>query len=384
MASEKKTGFTTLYEGDAAGTVAFDGPAGVQGAIADYLGLVKQVREDYKDDPAISQGLREIEAKLNTLRFSKEPPDAVLKTLESLVQVPVGANKVLRLDAFRKTSAKGQVNDQEEYVERVRRLVRNTLNNVTLLLINWPDDGILQKFMEDLKSVDLNAGPAAIKTRMETVGKGPHLWHYNQKKKAFLVDWLKPFQTDLGEDVESMTEERFAEALRQVEKLREVKLREMTPLVIDRNKEPYAVHNRSMHPVLNGKFKDFWGTVEIRDEFILLLNKLITRFSFNLQDRYLIFKGDDGGFLYLVGFADEALENPVKLENGKLGLFPHLKVFLNRGGEYQEISPGNYTVNKQAYFRALKTAVVPFLVAIGPMLDHKLSDGLRKAFDVWG
>jgi hypothetical protein len=58
-------------------------------------------------------------------------------------------------------------------------------------------------------------------------------------------------------------------------------------------------------------------------------------------------------------------------------------VFLNRGGDYQEIVAGNYQVNKQAYYRALKTAVVPFFAAMAPLLDIQLSDALKSAFDMW-
>jgi hypothetical protein len=383
MAAENKPLFTTIYEDERAGTVAFDAADGPAAAIQSYLALVKQVREDYQEDAGIAAGLREIEIKLNTLRFSKDPEESIFKQLEALVQVPIGGDKSLRLDAFRRSATKAQVAGETEYLERVRRLVKNTMNNLTLLLIQWPDDTILQRFLEDLKSVDFSAPYDQLREKMDGVGKGPQLWHYNQKKKQFLADWLRPFQEALGTPIEAMTEEQFQAALKQVESLREKKLKEAGALVVEKNKEPYRVYNRTMHTVLNGKFKDFWGTAEVRDEFITLMNKLIARFSFNLQDRFLLFKTADGGFLYLVGFADEAFDNPVVLEGGKLGLFPHLKVFLKRGEEYQEIQPGNYAVNKQAYFRTLKTAVVPFFAAVAPMLEHPLSDQIKSAFDMW-
>lgn len=383
MAAENKSTFTTIYEDEKAGAVAFDAADGPAAAIQSRLALVKQMREDYKDDAAITQGLKEIETKLGTLRFSKDPEEAIFKQLESLMQVPIGGDKSLRLEAFRRSAAKAQVAGNAEYLDRVKRLVKNTMNNLTLLLITWPDDAILQRFLEDLKSVDFKLPHDALREKMDGVGKGPQLWHYNQKKKQFLADWLRPFQADLGMKIEAMTEEQFQAALKQVEGIREKKLKEGGALVVEKEKEPYAAYNRSMHTVLNGKFKDFWGSNEVRDEFIALLDKLITRFSFNLQDRYLLFKTSDGGFLYLVGFADEAFDNPVALENGKLGLFPHMKVFLKRGEEFQEIQPGNYTVNKQAYFRTLKTAVVPFFAAVAPMLEHKLSDEIKSAFDMW-
>lgn len=383
MAAENKPLFTTIYEDEKAGTVAFDAADGPAAAIQSYLTLVKQVREDYKEDAGISAGLREIETKLNTLRFSKDPEESIFKQLEALVQVPIGGDKSLRLDVFRRSAAKAQLAGETEYLERVKRLVKNTMNNLTLLLIQWPDDVILRRFLEDLKSVDFNAPYDVLREKMDSVGKGPQLWHYNQKKKQFLADWLRPFQADLGTPIEAMTEEQFQAALKQVESLREKKLKDAGALVVEKNKEPYRAYNRNMHTVLNGKFKDFWGTAEVRDEFIALMNKLIARFSFNLQDRFLLFKTADGGFLYLVGFADEAFDNPIVLEGGKLGLFPHLKVFLKRGEEYQEIQPGNYAVNKQAYFRTLKTAVVPFFAAVAPMLEHKLSDQIKSAFDMW-
>jgi hypothetical protein len=257
------------------------------------------------------------------------------------------------------------------------------MNNLTLLLITWPDDEILQNFLADLKGTDMKAGYDAVKERMGTVGKGPQLWHYNQKKKTFLMDWLKPFQKELGKPIEAMTEEQFQDALRQVEAIREKQLVDSGALVVEKDRDPYRAHNLTMHPVLNGKHSDFWGEKAVRDEFIALINRLITRFSFNLQDRFLLFRTQDGGFLYLVGFAEEAFEAMVGLDEGKLGLFPHMKVFLKRGNEYQEINPANYTVNKQAYFRALKTAVVPFFTAVAPMVEHTLSAELKTAFDTW-
>jgi len=383
MAAEIKSGFTTIYEDEKAGAVAFDAADGPASAIQSYLSLVKQIREDYKDDAAIAQGLKEIETKLSALRFSKDPEESVFKQIESLVQVPIGDQKSLRLDAFRRSAAKAQVASETEYLDRVKRLVKNTMNNLMLLLITWPDDAILQRFLEDLKSVDFTANHNALREKMDVVGKGPQLWHYNQKKKQFLADWLRPFQAELGASIDSMTEEQFTAALKQVEGIREKKLKDAAALVAVKDKEPYRAHNRNMHTVLNGKFKDFWGTPEVREEFITLINKLITRFSFNLQDRFLLFQTADGGFLYLVGFADEAFDNPVMMENGKLGLYPHMKVFLKRGEEFQEIQPGNYTVNKQAYFRTLKTAVVPFFASVAPMLEHKLTDNIKSAFDMW-
>ena len=107
-------------------------------------------------------------------------------------------------------------------------------------------------------------------------------------------------------------------------------------------------------------------------------------FSLTLEDRFLLFKSKDGGFCYLVGLADDAFDEAAELKDGRLGIYPHLKVFLKMGdGHYAEIQKESYGKNSAAYFHALKTAVVPFLTSTAVMLEHTLSKELREAFDMW-
>jgi len=158
----------------------------------------------------------------------------------------------------------------------------------------------------------------------------------------------------------------------------------MTHLMVDAERAPFRVHNRKMHPIMNGKNEEFWGSPEVRSEFIGLLNKLITRFSLNLDDRFLLFKTKDEGFAYLVGFADDAFSQAVEVKEGELGIYPHLKVFLKgRQDQYNEIQPEAYAGNKTAYYQALRTAVVPFLSSISVMLELVLSSQFKEAFDMW-
>lgn len=382
MADEKKSGFQTVYESPDAGMLAFDTATELAAEIDACLQLVRQLQTDFKDDSGIVGGLKQLETQLQTLRFSKDPTEALKAKLESLTQVPIAGQKTIRLDAFRKKASK-PVDSAEGYVERVKRLVKNTRSNILLLLAATPGDNKLTELMNELINFKTEGGQAELKARMETLAKNPILVHYNTRKRAFLIEWLKPFQAKLGEPVEAMSEERLMEAARQVETIRAVELKTIAKVSLDTNREPFRAYNRTIHPVMNGRSADFWGTQEVRDEFIAMMNRLLTRFSFNLEDRFLIFRTADDGFVYLVGFADEALEHAVALKDGKYGLTPHLKVFLNRGGEFQEIVAGNYKVNKQAYYRALKTAVVPFFVAMAPLLDLQLSDEMKSAFDMW-
>ncbi len=380
----KKSSFTTVFDPKHSGTLAFDTREAVDAEIVSYLDIVQQLKTDFQGEPTVAQGLKDLEIKLNALRISTESHEAITERLKALVAVPVSDGQTLRLDAFRKTSAKATLSTPDEYKERVARLVRNTAGNLTQLLITWPEDGVLQRFMADITEIDLEQSPQALKLRMEKFSKSPQLWHYNEKKKSFLVEWLRPYAEYLDKPLEELTPEDLQKAVSKVEKLRDRKLEEMTNLITDNDIEPFRMHNRTMHAVMNGKNKDFWGSAAVRDEFIALIQAWISRFSINLEDRFLLFKTQDSEFCYLVGFSDDAFENMVTLADGRVGLYPHLKVFVGGSdGGFTEMTEAMYDNDASRFYQGLKTAVVPFLVSVAVMLERELSTGLQEAFDMW-
>ena len=381
--NEKKGAIQTHYESTDAGTLAFDRNEAVEDEVLSCLEIVRQIRKDYKGVAAVQSGLEGIEAKLQNLRTSTAPEEQIREQLNELMKVPLGEDKSLRLDTFRKSGAKATVRSEEEYIEQVGKMVRNTANNTALLMLTYQNDTVLEALIKQLGEIDFSSYKA-LRHKMGELSESPHLWHYNEKKKAFLVEWLLPFQDQLGKPIEAMTEEEFQAALKKVEALRDQKLEEMTHLMVDADREPFRAYNRTMNPVINGKDDTFWGGTETRDEFIGLMNKLISRFSFSLEDRYLIFRTKDGGFCYLIGFADEAFDLAVTTADGKLGLYPHIKVFVDGGeGDYKELTLESSSSNAKVFYNSLKTAVVPFLRAAAVMVETELSDEMKGAFDMW-
>jgi len=381
----KKPSITTVYDADDAGTLAFARREDFAEELAAYLEVVQQLKVDYKDDPRVLDGLHEVEVKLQALRVSADPEEEVRERIRALVEVPLGEGKTLRLDAFRHTAAQTKLESEGDYRERVKRLVRNTAGNLAHLLLTYPDDAVLQRFMQEIAELNLDGDYKALRHQMAALSKSPQLWRYNEKKKDFLKEWLLPFQAFLETPVEEMSPEEFQEALKKVEGLRDRKLEEMTNLERVEDHEPFRQFNRTMHAAMNGKNKEFWGGTAVRDEFIALMNKLITRFSFKLEDRFLVFRTKDGGFYYLVGFSDDAFAEAMELKGGQIGLYPHLKVFLKGGDKeaFSELSLEAFAGNGPAFYRSLKTAVVPFLVSISTMIEFDLSPEIREAFDMW-
>ena len=381
---DKKSGFETVYDKEDAGAIAFQSREEVGPQIDALLATLRELQQEYEQEAPVAEGLHEIEMKLQALRMSSEPLEIIQQKLQSLTEVPLGPDKKINLAAFRKKTAAAPLANETEYVAHVKRLVRNTLGNLSQLLINAPEDSILQRFLKELQEVNPDGEYKAVKLQMEKFSKSPQLWHYNEKKKDFLLEWLKPFQGDLGKPLEKMTAEELQEALKKVEKLRETKLETMTNLSQEKERGPWRAFNREMHAVMNGKNKDFWGGAETRDEFIRLMSKIISRFAFNLEDRFLVFRTKDGGFSYMVGFADDAFTDAVAIEGGKLALYPHLKAFLHSGEtKFHEIEQKDYPGDSSAYFRALKTAVVPFLTSISVMVEFELSKQIKESFDMW-
>ena len=364
------------------GTLAFDPNKAMDGEIVSVLNLVKQLITDYKDDGKLIQGLKEIQTSLQTLRLSNASEAEIRKKLDELQKIEVSEGKFIRLDAFRKTAAKSKLSSMDDYGDQVRKMVRNTMNNLALLMLGNPDDGVLQRFMNDLRNLDMN-DPRQIKIQMGAIRESPQLWHYNEKKKGFLIDWLKPYESLLGIPIDEMSEEDFNEALKKVEGLREKKLEDLTHLEMIKDRAPYRIFNKSMSPIINGRDEAFWGGEEIRDEFVHFINLLIIRFSFNLEDRFLVFKTKDGGFIYLVGFADEAFDNAVEKEDGRIGLYPHLKVLLKTPDGFSEITMEAYNRNPKSFYSTIRTSVVPFLSAVALMVETDMSEELRSAFDMW-
>ena len=72
MAEKPKSGsFTTVYEAEDAGMLALARRKDIEAEVASYVAVIVQLREDFKQDPKIVEGLREVEKQLSALRISK-------------------------------------------------------------------------------------------------------------------------------------------------------------------------------------------------------------------------------------------------------------------------------------------------------------------------
>ena len=134
---------------------------------------------------------------------------------------------------------------------------------------------------------------------------------------------------------------------------------------------------------MNGTSTDFWGLIDYRNEFIELMQATINRFSFKLENHFLVFEVADHSMVYLVGFPDDVFLHAKKMRDGRVGLIPHLKVlFKLPSGDYKEVNKKSMN-NTTEYYKTLRTAVVPFFASISQILGKELSQGMKDTFDMW-
>ena len=87
MAEKPKSGsFSTVYEAEDAGMLTLDRRKDIEAEVASYVAVIGQLREDFKQEPEVVEGLREIEKQRGALRISKEPEEDVRRKLAALVR----------------------------------------------------------------------------------------------------------------------------------------------------------------------------------------------------------------------------------------------------------------------------------------------------------
>jgi len=366
------------------GKVVFEARKDCLEEIDKYLDLIENLKKSEDLTKTLIPALEEIQYQIESLKYSDIPLAGVKKTINQYNRVPLGDGKFLHLSSFLSSTGEQKIVDtSEEYLEEVEKMIQNTKANLTNLLIFKEDDESLRGFAEELDLMEGSQDYEWTKTRMEYLTMSGTIRHYNQVKLEFLKNWLAPFEEQLGKPIAEMTPNEVQQALIKVENLKKQELEDIGMHLNPELFGDFRPYNRTMHELMNGENIDFWGFPEQRDEFIELIKKIINRFSFKLEDHYLIFQSADKKMAYLVGFPDPVYEDKKQLKGGKIGLIPHLKVFfVGEDGAFKELAKDQMETTSE-YYRFLKTAVVPFLASLSEIVEIRLSQDFKDVFDMW-
>lgn len=373
----------TYYGKEDTGKVVYEERQDCVDEINKYVELIDKLKVSDEVDDMVKKGLGEIKYKLESLRVSDMPSAEVKKRIRSYTRVPLSNGKFMHLSSFlTSTGSATVVSTEQEYLQQVGKMIKNTLSNLTNLLIANEQDEHLKAFLDDLNELKANTNYAEVKGKMEHLNKSGIIKYYNKVKLQFLQNWLKPFEKQLGKPIQKMDPKEIQEALSKVENLKKQELESIGMRLNNENADQFRPYNAAMHEIMNGKNSDFWGFPEYRDEFINLVKSIINRFSFKLENHYLVFENGEKTMAYLVGFPDDTFEQAKKIKGGKIGLTPHLKVFFKTDAEYKELTREDVDTTTQ-YYNTLRTSVVPFLVSISMIVETPLSDGIKDAFNMW-
>ncbi len=366
------------------GKVVFETRKDCLEEIDKYLDLIENIKKSKGFAKKLIPALEEIQYQIESLKYSERSLAEVKKTINQYSRVPLGDGKFLHLSSFLgNTGEQKIVENSEEYLAQVQKMIQNTKANLTNLFIFREDDEDLRGFAEELYLIEGNQDYESIKTHMEHLTTSGIIRHYYQVKLEFLKNWLAPYEEQLGKPVAEMTPDEVQQALAKVEDLKKQELEDIGMRLNPELSDDFRPYNREMHVWMNGENTDFWGFPEQRDEFVELIKKIINRFSFKLENHYLIFQSVDKKMAYLVGFPDPAYKRKKQLKGGKIGLIPHLKVFfVGKDGAFKELTKDHMETASE-YYRFLKTAVVPFLASLSMIVETPLSQDFKDAFDMW-
>ncbi|MBF0350379.1 MAG: hypothetical protein HQM11_05075 [SAR324 cluster bacterium] len=379
-----KSAIETHYEKEDSGKVVFEERKDALAEISKYLELLVELKKSKDLDKALIPALDEIHFKLESLKFTDIPEKELHAKIKKYTRVPLGEGKFMHLSAFLSGTGEAKVvKSQQEYLDQVQKMIKNTMGNLTNLLIFKKEDEHLQAFFDDLQSMNNNTNYEDVKTRMDHLTMSGIIKHYNQIKLDFLKNWLAPFQAQLNKPIEQMTAEDMQGALHKVDGLKKKELEELGVRVTNEAYKEFRPYNRVMHELMNGKSADFWGSIECRDEFVDLMQKIINRFSFKLENHFLVFEMADKSIAYMIGFPDDAFKTAKKLKDGRTGMTPHMKVFFQTPDKkYKEMCKEN-AENTTQFYKTLRTAVVPFLSSMAMILGVELSQELKDVFEIW-
>ena len=374
----------TYFQKEDSGKIVFEERQDCLEEIDKYLTMIENLVKAEDIDEALIPSLQEIHYQIQSLKYSNIPLAEVKKKIATYSRVPLGDDKFMHLSSFLSSTGEQKiVKTEEAYLAQVQKMVENTKANLTNLLIFKEEDEHLKGFADELEVIDGSRNYQSVKTRMEHLTMSGIIKHYNKVKLEFLRNWLAPFEEQLGQSIATMSANEIQSALTQVEGLKKQELDDIGMRLNPELFDDFRPYNRTMHELMNGENADFWGFPDQRDEFVELIKKIINRFSFKLENHYLIFQSADKQFAYLVGFPDTVYDGKKQMKGGKVGLIPHLKVFFaSDDGSFKELDKGGFEKSSE-YYRILKTAVVPFLASLSMIVDAPLSQGFKDSFDMW-
>lgn len=294
MTTTKEGRFETYYQKEDSGKVTFQVRKDLVDEIDKYLALIDDLKKSPEMDEKTIKALDEVHYKLESLKYSDISAAEVKKKIKQYTRVPLKDGKYIHLSAYlSSTGAPKVVKSEQEYISEIQKMVKNTLSNLTNLILFKEDDEHLKAFLEELQNLKGNNDYKEVKSQMEHLGMSGIIKHYNNVKLTFLKQWLAPFEEHLGKPVKKMNPKEIQNALNQVEGLKKKELDQVGLKMTTEDISDFRPYNQEAHQLLNGQCTDFWGFPEYRDEFVELIKKVINRFSFKLEDHYLIFETAD-------------------------------------------------------------------------------------------
>lgn len=343
--------------------------------IDNYLSGLENVIQEYKNDPEIMGGLNELKSKANAILISNTPEEEILNEIRKMTTITGPDGK--KLSIIRKKSEK--LDNEDVFKQRALKRLNQTKQN-SVALMQWkPDNPELGKFLKDLQQVDTNMPARELDRVIKSLVNNPGFKSYQSTKDAYLKEWLKPFQAELGKPIEALSQEELQEAMKRMKVMMNQRMTEGNLIVYSKSDE-MREFNQKDHDMVNGNERTFWLNDMLIDEFIGFTNAVLSKFTFLLDKQYLIFQFKNEPYLYLIGFSQQALTNAIPSDDGSLLIAPHVKAIIQgKDKHFRELAKENFP-SVGLYIDVIKDTLKPFFRALAEKVEFQLSKDFQQHF----
>ncbi|MBF0351390.1 MAG: hypothetical protein HQM11_10190 [SAR324 cluster bacterium] len=379
MGSQHTGVIQTLYESREKKGIKLQFNPETAAEIESYITGLNDMAEAYKKVPEIVQGLNELKSKANALLISHASEDEIISGIRKLTTVQGPDGQKINVSSFGKGKSQ-KVKDADEFKERTLKRIDQTIQN-TVALMQWKSDPTLGAFLQQARAIDRGLSGHEMDKLVKELIRSDSFQAYQSSKEAYIKEWLKPFQAELGRPIESLTEEELQEAMKRMKVVMKQRMTEGN-LIVHPNPDQFKDFNMKNHDMINGYDKTFWNNDLLIDEFIAFTQGVLSRFTFLLDKQFLVFQFRQEPYLYLIGFSHEAFVNAEQLEDGNLLIAPHIKAIIpGKENTYRELNKTGFT-SVGLYMDMLRETLKPFFSALAEKINFPLSKEFKQHFRI--
>ena len=371
--SESESTQTGLFSASGTPGVAVNLETERRSHASELLAGLEELMTRLQSDERLHAAATQLKTQLVDEFYTNGTPSPTLSKAFSLrgpnaSQLPV---EVFQEQAAQKVNA-------SEFQKRTRLKVRRTLATVRELQSAYPDRKELQELSSLLDDLDLDGSAAEMLQNVQELTKTGVFEQYLQAKQQFLSDWEQLQDTEHAEsDPTPFTQEDLMATMHALH-FQERRLVNHPEVIRYKDYRYFRRFNLACDPTVSSLHTDFWGSDELREQFIDFVQRV--RDNFLNPTPFFVFRFKDSFSYLLLGSPDEGLLTSLAEQAEQAPV--HAKILLRQSNYvFRELSAESQE-DPSAFHNCFKEALRPFVDQFNVQLGLELPESFTQFFKV--